>query len=632
MSVRRILLLISVPLAVLMSLFHIYTGFFGVFNVFLQRGLHLFLAMILTFICYPMFGKKKEKKWSIIIDIALLIASIIVFGYIVVNYKAVSLRTGLADPVSSIQILLGITAILLIVEAVRRVIGLPLAILTIITLLYVRFGNMAPGILLNKGWSLKHIISISYLGLEGIYGIPLGVSATFAVLFIILGSFLKEIKLGDFFMDFASLLTGSSRGGPAKMAVVASAFFGMISGAAVANVYTTGSFTIPLMKKLNYKAHFAAATEAVASTGGALMPPIMGSVAFIMAEITGIPYLEIIKAAAIPAILFYVALIAMVHFEACKNELRGIPPEEMPEKSKIYRNLHLLLPPIFLVYIMMAGYTPFRAASTTIVFSIIIGAIKPETRINLSGFIRALENGAKNTLVLAVATAAAGVILGGINLSGVGLRFTSMALRYSQGSFIVPLLLTMVVSLILGMGLPSVPAYLIVVALVTTTLTKMGLSLLQAHFFALYFSLISAITPPVAIAAFAAASIAECDVNKAGFTAFKLALAGFIIPYIFAYDPALLGVGSFWHITLAALTAAVGVVTLGAAMQGWFIVKANIIERLGFFVGALLLIFTGWLSDVIGIAIIAAIIFNQVKKVRGRDASLQINEKGKLVK
>lgn len=623
MAVRKMLLLISVPLAVIMSLFHIYTGFFGVVNVFLQRGLHLLIAMMLTFMCFPMFGKKGDKKWSLIVDIILLISSIIVFGYVVINYEMVSLRTGgLADPVSSLQIILGIAAILLIIEAVRRVIGWPLAILTIVVVLYMRFGYLAPGIFMHKGWTLKHIISISYLGLEGIYGIPLGVSATFAVLFIILGSFLKEIKLGDFLMDASSLITGRAQGGPAKIAVISSAFFGMISGASVANVYTTGSFTIPMMKKLNYKAHFAAATEAVASTGGALMPPIMGAVAFIMSDITGIPYLEIIKAAAIPAILFYVGLLSMVHFEAVKTGLRGISQEEMPEKSKIYKNLHLILPPVFLVYIMIQGYTPFRAAAATIVFSIIVGAFKAETRINFRGLIRALENGAKNSLILAVATAAAGIILGGINLTGIALRFTSMILRLSEGSLIVPLLMTMFVCLILGMGLPSVPAYLIVTALVATTLRKLGLSLLQAHFFALYFSLISAVTPPVAVSAFAAASIAECDVNKTGFTAFKLAITGFIIPFIFAFDPALLLVGNFWYILLSSITAIIGVVALGAAVQGWFITRTGIIERIALFVGSIILIFPGLPSDIGGIFIIGSIIFSQVIKLRRKKFSM----------
>ncbi len=606
--------LISI-IAVSMSLYHLYTVAFGILPVLLHRSIHLTFALVLVFLVYPL-GGQKQKGWMWCIDIALSLLSLVVVSYVVVNYEDVSVRETFADPLSKLELVMGVGLILLILEATRRTVGIPLVVIVIFGIFYVYAGPYFPGEFGHGGWSFEDIISFTYLGLQGIFGIPLGVSATYAFLFILFGAFLFNTGISGFFIDLAMLVAGRSRGGPAKVAVMASALFGTISGAVIANVYGTGTLTIPMMKRLGYKSQFAGAVEAVASTGGHLMPPVMGTVAFVMADVTGIPYMEIAKSAALPAILFFFALIMMIHFEACKKGLRGLPEEEIPDRVGTLKNSYLLLPLIFLVYIIFQGYTPFRAAFFAILATMAVGALKKETRMGPKKLLQTLEKGARDSLIIAAATASAGIIVGVVSMTGVGLRVTGIIISLGEGTLLIPLFLTMIACLILGMGIPSVPAYMIVAALAVPTLVKLGVSMMSAHLFALYFALISVITPPVALAAYAAASIADSNMLRTGLTAFRLGIVAYVVPYMFVYSPALLLMGSWRNVVVSAFTAFLGATGLAAGMERYFLRETKIHETLAFVSGGLLLIFPGIQTDGLGILFLGLGLLSQLIGIR----------------
>ncbi len=602
-------------IAVSMALYHLYTVAFGILPVLLHRSIHLAFALVLVFPLYPM-GGKNQKGWMWGIDIALSVLSFVTVAYIIVNYEAVSVKETFADPLTPMEVGLGSALILLILEATRRTVGIPLVVIVVFGLVYVYAGPSFPGVFAHAGWSFEDIVSFMYLGLQGIFGIPLGVSATYAFLFILFGAFLYTTGISGFFIDLAMLAAGRSRGGPAKVAIMASALFGTISGAVVANVYGTGTLTIPMMKRLGYQPNFAGAVEAVASTGGHLMPPVMGTVAFVMADVTGIPYSEIAKSAALPAILYFFALVMMVHFEACKKDLRGLPEDEIPDKSKTLRNCYLLIPLVFLVYIIFQGYTPFRAAFFAILATVAVGAIKKETRMGPKKFFQTLEKGAKDSLIIATATASAGIIVGVVSMTGVGLQVTGIIISFGKGTLLVPLILTMVACLILGMGIPSVPAYMIVAALAVPTLIKLGVPTMSAHLFSLYFALISVITPPVALAAYAAASIAESNMLRTGLTASRLGIVAYVVPYMFIYSPALLLMGSWGSVVLATITAFVGTTGLAGGLERYFLHEMKRYEALAFIVGGLLLIFPGVLTDTFGVLCLGIGLLSQFAKRR----------------
>ena len=615
--------LISI-VAVSMSLYHLYTVAFGILPVLLHRSIHLTFALVLIFLVYPL-GGQKQKGWMWCIDIALSLLSLVVVSYVIVNYEDVSVRETFADPLSKLEMVMGVALILLILEATRRTIGMPLVLIVIFGIFYVYAGPYIPGTFGHGGWSFEDIVSFTYLGLQGIFGIPLGVSATYAFLFILFGAFLFNTGISRFFIDLAMLVAGRSRGGPAKVAVMASALFGTISGAVIANVYGTGTLTIPMMKRLGYKPQFAGAVEAVASTGGHLMPPVMGTVAFVMADVTGIPYMEIAKSAALPAILFFFALIMMIHFEACKKGLRGLPEEEIPNRASTLKNSYLLLPLIFLVYIIFQGYTPFRAAFFAILATVAVGALKKETRMGLKKLLQTLEKGARDSLIIAAATASAGIIVGVVSMTGVGLRVTGIIISLGEGTLLIPLFLTMIACLILGMGIPSVPAYMIVAALAVPTLIKLGVPMMSAHLFALYFALISVITPPVALAAYAAASIAGSNMLRTGLTAFRLGIVAYVVPYMFVYSPALLLMGSWRNVAVSAFTAFLGATGLAAGMERYFLRETKIHETAAFVAGGLFLIFPGIRTDGLGILFLGLGLLSQligIRRMPAKDAGL----------
>lgn len=599
--------------ALSMASFHIYTGIFGIFQSILQRSSHIGFAMFLAMLVTDIRGKKRTTlpPWYDWILISLIFCTV---GYVILHADAIASRYSYVTSLSQYEVIAGCIGTILLLETARRTMGLGLPIICVVFLLYVFAGPYLPGILSHQGFSIMWISDHIFFTTEGIWGIPAGVSATFIVMFIIFAAFLEQSKGGDFFIDLSLGLFGKARGGPAKAAIFASGFMGMLSGSAVANVVTTGSFTIPLMKRLGYNARFSGAVECVASSGGQLMPPIMGAAAFIIAEFLGMPYLEVAAAAAIPAFLYYFSAFSMVHFESLRIDLKGIPAEDIPNvrKTLVY-GFQFLIPVAALVYLLMKGNSPMRAGLWAILITIVVSFIRLETRMTPTRILSALESGAKGAVQVAIACATAGIIIGVLSLTGLGMRFNSIILFISQGSLILTLILTMFTSLLLGMGLPTVAAYIIQVSLTVPVLIQtFGVNPLAAHFFIFYFAIISAITPPVALAAYAAAGISGADPLKTAVTACRLGLAAFIVPYMFVFAPQLLLVGSTSEIVIAIFSSMVGVVALASSVVGWFIKRANAVDRVLLMVAALTLIKAGVTTDLIGLGILILVTLMQI--------------------
>lgn len=620
-------------LAIAMSVFHLYTAGFGTLLSFKQRSLHIMFAFVLGIMLFPATAKSDKKKPSIL-DYLLVGLVLIVFGYIFIFTETVMLKGGKAE---TLDLVLGGLAILLTLEVTRRVVGPELPIVAILFLAYAAFGPNMPGLLAHRGFSYHRIIAHMYMSLEGIMGIPLGVSATFVFMFILFGSILDKTGVGRFFIDLAFGLTGHLKSGPAMTAVVASGFMGSISGSSVANTVTTGAFTIPLMKKTGYKPYFAGAVEAAASTGGQIMPPVMGAAAFIMAEFTSIPYVHIIIAAAIPAILYYFAVGTMVHLEASKLGLKGLPREQLPKVGRLMiKKGYLLIPLVVIIYYLIAGNTPtlaaFKAIIASLVIAVAVAVIKRDGSFTWKDFLAALEAGAKGAIGVACACAAAGMIVGVVTLTGLGLRIAEVIVTLAQGKLLLTLFFTMVASIILGMGLPTTAKYIVLATMAVPALIRLDVNLMAAHLFILYFGVVADITPPVALAAYAGAGIAGANSMKTGFQAVKLALAAFIVPYIFAIDSNLImvksvspgGVVEFLPLLNAlpvALTAVIGILCLAAAVEGYLIKKTNIIERILLGIAALMLLKPGLTSDAFGIVVLAGTYFFQ--KASMKKASIQ---------
>jgi len=612
--------------AIAMSVFHLYTAAFGTLLAVKQRALHLVFVMAIGFMIYPATSKASKKKVPFY-DYILAILGIIVFGYLIVNFDANIAKGGQAN---TIDLILGSLAILLVLEIARRTVGMALPIVAIVFLLYAtKLGPSFPGIFAHRGYSFERIISHMFLTTEGILGTPIGVSSTFVFMFILFGAFLDKTGVGNFFIDLAYAITGSFSSGPAMTAVVASGLFGSISGSSVANTVTTGAFTIPLMKKIGYKPYYAGAVEAAASTGGQIMPPVMGAAAFIMSEIAGIPYSKIILSAAIPAILYYMGVGISVHLEAKKLGLKGLPKSELPKLGSIMKSQgYLLIPLIAILYLLIAGYTPLFAAFWSIVISlaiaIIASLVKKDRSFTLQAFFSALESGGKSALSVAAACACAGIVVGVVTLTGLGLSIANMIVTLAGGNLFFTLLLTMVASIILGMGLPTTAKYIVLATMAVPALIVLDVNLMAAHLFILYFGVIADITPPVALAAYAGAGIAGANSMRTGFQAVKLALAAFIVPYIFAYNPSLLLIkpgtiiesgmvqyASIGEIIPVVLTAMLGIVCLASAVENFLIVKNKIYETIPLFGAALGLLIPGILSDAIGLVILVLVIISQ---------------------
>jgi TRAP transporter 4TM/12TM fusion protein len=492
-------------------------------------------------------------------------------------------------------------------EAARRTVGLFLTLVAAFFILYWFTGQYLPGLFYHQPLTVSQLLDMEYLSTAGIWGIPLGISGTFVVLFIVFGAFMLQTGFGEFVTDVATALTGRTRGGPAKVAVVSSAMFGTISGSGSANVAITGTFTIPMMKKAGFQPHFAGAVEAAASTGGQIMPPIMGAAAFLMAEYTAIPYIQIIKHAAIPAILYFTAAYFMVDFEAAKTGIRGLRKEELPAVGKkflIYA--HMIIPIVLLLYFLAVGRTLFFAVTYSIAAVFVLSFLRKATRFSLKTLIDALWEGARGTIIVAIACAIAGLIIGTIMVTGIGDRFSSLVVTLSGGFLLLGLVFTMFAAIILGMGMPTSAAYILMVALIIPGLIKIGVDTLPAHMFAYYFAMLSLVTPPVATSSYVAAGIAQSSMTKTGWASMKVAAAAYIVPFMFVYAPALLVVGSPGEIALAIPTALLGVFALAVGIQGWgFRGSISLVQRLIALGAAGLMIFPGWQTDSAGVILLA---------------------------
>jgi TRAP transporter 4TM/12TM fusion protein len=587
--------------AIAMSLFHLYTAGFGSLLTMKQRATHLLFVLVLGFLMYPV-TKKSRKDRIAFFDWFLAAAGVIVTSYILFNYETLVRRGGMP---TSLDMVLGIITIVLVLEITRRSIGPELPIIAIVFIAYTFLGKYIPGILGHRGYSYARVINQLYMTTEGIFGTPLGVSATFVFMFILFGSFLEITGVGQFFIDVAFAAAGHKKGGPAKAAVLASGFMGSISGSSIANTVTTGAFTIPLMKKVGYHPNFAGAVEAAASTGGQILPPVMGAAAFIMSEFTNIPYIKIIASAFIPALLYYLGVMIMVHLQASKRGLMGIPKEELPEfKGTFLRGFHLLLPLIG-VLLFLIRYSPLRAAFLSILVALGACMLRKHTRIKAGAVLHALEDGAKKAIGVAAACACAGIIVGVVTLTGLGLTFANLIISLAGGLLLPTLFLTMIASIILGMGLPTTAKYIVLATMAAPALVQLGVPLIAAHLFILYFGVIADVTPPVALAAYAGAGIAGGDSFKTGVQALKLASAGFLIPFIFAMSPELLLINvTVIQAIVAVVTACVGIVAFASAVQGYFLSPTKIYERVLFLAAALMLIIPNVMMDFAGVVIL----------------------------
>jgi TRAP transporter 4TM/12TM fusion protein len=460
--------------------------------------------------------------------------------------------------------------------------------------------------------------------MEGILGTPLGVSSTFIFLFILFGAFLEKTGVGAYFNDLALVVAGRRIGGPAKVAVFSSALQGTISGSSVANVVTSGAFTIPLMKRLGYRAEFAGAVEASSSTGGQIMPPIMGAAAFLMAEFIGVPYMEIVKAAVLPAILYFAGIWIITHFEAKRLGLRGLTREEIPDRKEVLKKSYLLLPILIIIAALMMNVSAERSAIIGIVSTVLVGAIRKETRMSLSDILEALAAGARTSLGIIAATACAGIIVGTVTLTGVGLKLANGLIDLAGGNLFLTLFFTMIASLILGMGTPTTANYIITSTIAAPSLVQLGVPEIAAHMFTFYFGIVADITPPVALAAFAAAGIAKSSPMRTGVESTRLAVAAFMAPYIFVVSPALLMIGtSFLGAVWAMITAVLGMIGVGAGLIGHWMTKMNPLERLAAIIGGILAVIPGWQTDWPGLALLAlAYAFSLVKSRRKQSGKI----------
>ncbi|BFQ94037.1 TRAP transporter permease [Gallibacterium anatis] len=615
--------------AVAYSLFHLYITFYPM-PTLLQRALHVGIGALLIFLVYPA-AKKYSKRGIMWFDWILGILALITAGYLCYEYDALmTTRGGIPN---ENDIIFAIITTLIVIEAARRLTGYILIIFSLLFLLYPFISSMdfMPDRLLTRYYDIGDIFGQLYLKTEGLYSSAIGASVSFIFLFILFGAFLAKSGMGKLFNDLALALAGSRQGGPAKVAVISSGFMGSINGAAVANVVSTGAFTIPLMKKIGYHPNFAGAVEASASVGGQILPPIMGASAFIMAETTGVKYSTIALAALLPALLYYISVIAQVHFRAGKRNLKGLSKDQLPQLKLVMKERgHMFIPIIALVAFLIESVPVGYAASYTILITIVVSWLRKETRMGLKEIIEALEDGAKQSLPVMAACAVVGIIIGVINLTSFGTVMTSYIVTFGAGSLLLTLILTMLASIVLGMGLPSIPAYIITATMAAPALADFNIPLLVSHMFVFYFGIFANITPPVALASFAGAGIAGGDPMRTGWQSLKLALAGFIIPFIFVYNPnmlmidinnAVITANSFplpavTEIISVCVTSILGVIGLSAAIEGYFKHSINNIFRIILAVGSVLLISPEFISDIIGITILAIMLIINLKQAK----------------
>ncbi len=622
----RVVMIVAISL----SLYQLYTAGITALTALVQRSIHLGAILSLTFLLKPPFKGADKSRFSgwLVIDWILVIASVYCTFYICNNLTAIFERQG--DWLAADRIV-SIIGTLLVLEACRRVIGWIMTGICITAILYAFFGPYMPELIIHKGYSIERIVTTLWLTTEGIFGLPIGVAATFVFVFVLFGAFLETTGGGAFFIDLAYALTGRFSGGPAKTSVVASGFMGSVSGSAVGNVVATGSFTIPMMKKVGYRPHVAGAIEAAASTGGQLMPPIMGAGAFLMAEFTNTSYLTIIKVALVPAILYYVTVLLFVHYEAKKYGLKGQPRENLPKISRVVKEgLHFIIPVLILIYVLVANYSPmmagFIAVLSTAMASLAANTIRWAVSSDRDRFVafgakevksigNALEKGAVNAIMVSIACAAAGIIVGMVTLTGMGLKFSSLVLDLSFGIKALAILLIGAASLVLGMGLPVTASYIVLATLAGPALLDMGVPLLVAHMIVFWYSQDANVTPPVSLASFAGAGVAKANPMRTAFSSWKLAKGLYIIPLVMAYRP-LLGIGksyqlTHWEVVLAMIMTLLGLFAFASGLERYFLRRATWLETVLFWLAALGLLWPTFWADIAGVIVLALVLILQ---------------------
>ncbi len=616
--------LVTAVIAVAMVLYHMWVilppalGGQGTPEAIIFRGTHLLFALALTFLIYRRAGTEAAPSP---LDYGLLALAVAPVSYLFWNYDYVVNRIYYVDDLSVADIAMAVVLVLLVLEATRRLIGWALPITAMVFLAYALVvARVEPMRLLDQ----------LFMTTEGVFGAPLGVSAAYVMIFVLFGSFMERTGTGQLFMDFALSLTGHTAGGPGKVSVVSSSLFGTISGSAVANVMVDGPISIPLMKRTGFKAHFAAGVEAVASTGGQIMPPIMGAAAFVMAEFLSVSYGQVVIWALIPAILYYVACFAAVHFEAKRHGIMGVPRSELPKLGTTLRERgHLFLPVIAILVVLYSGYSAPLAALAGTLLCFPVAALRGSTRVNvrIPIIVDAMIDGARNALAVALACACAGIVIGVVALTGAGIVFTQAVIGLSQNYLLLALVLTGIAGIVLGMGMPTTPAYIVMTSLLVPALIKLGVITPAAHMFAFYFAILSAITPPVALAVYAAAGLAKADLWASGWAAVKIGAAGFIVPFMFAYEPALLMIGDWPTIIWRFVASCVGITLLAAGLHGYLLRRAAPWERALLIAAAFCLVKPDWLTDLLGLGLAVAVVALQWQ---GRDRPLPTRSVGPI--
>lgn len=609
---------VTIVVSVLFCLFQLYATLTGSVTAQVLRATHLAFVQLLAFLLFPP-TKKSPRNTLPWYDVVLGILGASCWLYIVVNFQNIARRAGAYLP---LDIAVGILGILILFESCRRIVGLPILIIAAAFILYALCGRYMPGFLNHRGYKISRVVTHLFYNTEGIMGIPIGACSTFIFLFILFGALLEKTGIGQFFIEICNALAGGASGGPAKVAVLTSALLGTVSGSSVSNTVGSGSFTIPMMKKLGYKGEFAGAVEAAASTGGQLMPPIMGAAAFLMAESLGLPYITIVKAAIIPAILYFTGIFMTVHLEAHKLGLKGLPREELPKfLPLLLKRGYMILPLVVIVTFLCMGRTAVYAAFMGILACLLIGLATSVVdviqgnppKFTMKDIVEVMTAAARNIISVAIACAMAGIIIGIVTLTGIGLKFGAGLISISGGIAFITLLLTMISSIILGMGAPTTANYLITSTITAGAIIGLGFQPLAAHMFAFYFGIIADVTPPVALAAIAGAAIAKAKPIKTALNATKLAIGAFIIPYVFVYNPQMLMINTtLWGALPICVTALIGMFCLSAALEGYCFRNETIVERVIFAVAGIMCILPTHSTDIVGIAILAALIVFQL--------------------
>lgn len=604
------------------SIFQIWANAVGLLISMQHAGMFVAFTMCLIFLTYPAKSKEsasEEAKTGIPwYDWVLAVLGLVAGLYIVFRYNSFAQTT--MRPIF-IDYVMATLAIVLVLEATRRAIGNIMVVLPVIFIMYALVGHLIPGVLGHYGFTVQRFLMRMYMVPEGLFGVTTNVAASYVFIFVLFGAFLAESGIGKFITDLAFAVSGKAMGGPAKVSIVASSLMGTISGSTVANTATTGAFTIPLMKDTGFSPSFAGAVEAAASTGGAIMPPIMGSAAFLMAEFLGVNYLEIVKAALVPAILYFLAIYVTVHMEAKRLNLVGLPADRLPKLKVVLKRAHLMVPLVVIVVFMIRGWTPLFAALVGILSVVLVSQISPDTRMGLKKITKALDSGARSALSVSIACITAGIIVGVVVMTGLGQIITYNILRLSFGKLYIAMALIAVSAIILTMGLPSTAAYIVIATVGAPALVTMGVVPLAAHLFVFYYASLSSVTPPVALSSYTAAGIAGANPMDVAWEGLRLTASGFIIPFFFALQPALLLQLSFGKSILPIATSIIGIISLSLATAGFYESEINWPRRILLIGAALLLIHNKIYTDAVGLVIIVAIVLkNKLGKKKVKEA------------